>query len=753
MREKPAGMRPIFQVFNQFSGNARLQPNYTAIPPPQYNNINVGSITEEKKRGKMGFLDSIVRGLNEFFAPKKAQKKELQGTNLKKSAALQIREELKAFPKRGRLPGEELGEEFGEAPDVSGGIERQPMLQVAEEFGDIGERKDAGIFFERRKKGTRKPRMKKRRGKFGRGMRKPAHGKPRGKSAVRGPSARRLHAGRGVPARRAQAGRGAAEVIQAEGYGLSAAKRRVLEKEMEKYKSVVRRLRRDVRQLRQEISTQKVQPHEALGGVQNLYGEIKSQGTDIDRDIKNTKSLMDFLENSFLTRKIDERAFREKMQEYNEKLHLLSIQKKDLDSQKNELRVTSEKIPTKTPVTLDIIARTKDLESLIARHEAAIERIEGTRGALREMPAQTVIIAQPRQVYAQLPEAGQRKPWSFFGFGQKPLEGAEQPPAEKYPEAPGEQPDTGTAEPQPAKHAEEMKSPAAPAKTGGASKKIAQKQPAAFGGRKPARILPPAPAAKSAGAAEKYFPRFKESELGTPSLTAKPRPASSKAKPVMQEAEEPQKQKAPLRFFGKPDKPRTDTERVDDFIAQSVGPGTSLERVTELNRKIGDLMQKYDISEEALEARLAIARQESKGDIIDSMNRLVGLIEAERRQGEQKTERIETAMRFTEATAVQEEAKGVETEIRKNVIVTDFDKVYSMVQGSGRIGVNEISRQLGIPKGKVEDCLNVLRREKQVEVIYPAFGDAVAETMDYRIRAELEKLKKKKEQAMKGEIK
>ena len=278
-----------------------------------------------------------------------------------------------------------------------------------------------------------------------------------------------------------------------------------MEEAMKEFRKSIKILGEKIDKLDSSVEQEKIAPKQALGGAQVIYNELKSEKKNVDGEIKQTKSLMQFLEKDFLQRKINEEMFRKKMFDYREKLHLLSMEKKELSTQKRDLTKTTKSIPQVAPVTLEKLARTDNLEKLLVRQTETLEK---------------------------LAEQSERR------------------------------------------------------------------------------------------------------------------------------------------------------ARIEEKVIKAAAPV--------------------------------------------------------------ETERIETAMRFTKPMKKIETQKGVETEIKKYKIETDFDKILVFVEKEGRVKIGKIAKETGISKKRVDECCKLLRTEKQVDIVYPTFGDAIIQTMDYKERAEMEKIKKNK---------
>ena len=282
-------------------------------------------------------------------------------------------------------------------------------------------------------------------------------------------------------------------------------KKREMEEAMQEFRKSIKSLGSKIERLEESVQKEKIEPKQALGGVKTIYRELKSEKKNVDAETKQTKQLMQFLERDFLKRKINEEMFRKKMFDYREKLHKLHLEKKELSTQKHDLKETTERIPQVAPVSLEKLSKTVNLEQLLEKQTKSLE-----------------ILAE---------------------------ESAKRTKIEK-------------------------------------------------------RVI----------------------KTSTPA----------------------------------------------------------------------------------------------------------------------ETERIETAMRFTTPMKKVDPKTGVETQIKKYKIETDFDKILNYVEVAGSVKIGKIAAEIGISKKRVDECCKLLRNEKQVYIVYPTFGDPIIQTMDYKERAEMEKIKNKK---------
>ena len=113
---------------------------------------------------------------------------------------------------------------------------------------------------------------------------------------------------------------------------------------IKKYREKIESLKFQTKELKEKVQKKSIEPKTALGGVKVIYSQMQDHKRDIDKEIEKIKALMDYCEKDYLKRKISEKEYRQKMLEYKEKIHILQIEKKDLENQKEELRSNGKRL-------------------------------------------------------------------------------------------------------------------------------------------------------------------------------------------------------------------------------------------------------------------------------------------------------------------------------------------------------------------------------------------------------------------------
>ncbi|MCR4334942.1 MAG: hypothetical protein NUV57_00195 [archaeon] len=456
-------------------------------------------------------------------------------------------------------------------------------------------------------------------------------------------------------------------------------------KELEGYRKIIRDLRKEVENLKKQVEQQSIGPTQALSGVRVIYDELKGTNVDIDSEIKKTKSLMDYLERDFLQRKITEDLFKEKMFGYREKLHMLSLEKKELASQKKDLTITTKKIPQVVPVSLEQLSKTDNLEKLLIKQQETLEKIAEQRPVIVEAISQ----AMPKTSVAPLAKPVVKP---VLKSAVKPITNV-------------------------------------PIKTSVSEVK--------------SKPVPPIPVSKKPVLPITPLPK------PVPSKPVPSKPVPEKSSPVLSQSVIPEKKILPTGIESAvvksvaPEKAKApESKTINSFLEEKAKGKIDEQKLEELEGKVSSLMKQYHISEGEIEKKLG---NTETGNLVASVNKLVSILELEKKTNQTlQPEKIETAMRFTTPLKMKEEVKGIVTEIRKQRIVTDFDKVLNYIYKNEEAKMGKIAKELNIPRQRIEECCNLLEKEKQVLLFYSPIGDVVVMTPDYKEKKDIANLNKKK---------
>jgi len=167
------------------------------------------------------------------------------------------------------------------------------------------------------------------------------------------------------------------------------------------------------------------------------------------------------------------------------------------------------------------------------------------------------------------------------------------------------------------------------------------------------------------------------------------------------------------------------------------------ERLGELENKITELAKRYNLSEQELEQDVLNI---DTNKTLESFNKLVSLIDLEREANRRlnQVRIVGVPKAFKESAKEVEMVKGIATEIKKHRIVTDFDKIISIVNQQGNLKLSKLSAQLKIDKKTCAGLLSDLEDEGLLELKYPAFGEVTVQIPGYD---EMQKVIKEKKRA------
>jgi len=160
------------------------------------------------------------------------------------------------------------------------------------------------------------------------------------------------------------------------------------------------------------------------------------------------------------------------------------------------------------------------------------------------------------------------------------------------------------------------------------------------------------------------------------------------------------------------------------------------------------LLEKYRIPEKQIAAQI---HSLDSSRLVSDFHKLIGLIE----EKEGRREMIRPAPGFDTAMAItphrkKEKIVGVEREIIKAQIETEFDRLLNLIKVKGVIGADEAARQLGMNKTQVKEYAEVLESSRLLKIVYPPIGTMKLAYPGYLKWVEEQKEKKKKEKKKKG---
>lgn len=121
------------------------------------------------------------------------------------------------------------------------------------------------------------------------------------------------------------------------------------------------------------------------------------------------------------------------------------------------------------------------------------------------------------------------------------------------------------------------------------------------------------------------------------------------------------------------------------------------------------------------------------GKLLDKMGRLVDLMEEEHKA---KLESVSTVvpdkMDFSVTKIVKTGTfEGIETEISRQKIVSDFDKLLELVIEKGAVKDAEAMALLNFQKKRFDECCSVLEQNGLIKLEYPIFGGTILKDVNF----------------------
>jgi hypothetical protein len=507
----------------------------------------------------------------------------------------------------------------------------------------------------------------------------------------------------------------------------------------------------------------------AVATRQDMRGVSWKQALTVDDQIHAQERLIKNLETAFYKRKVDFDQFREKLFEHQSKLAELKIKKKLAEERKKSLPLEIrqameqpgfEKTPmAKQPVTaalspeavraLEKLAKKPGTQQFQEQTSEAIQKLaeeeterktetqesrrfaEKTAEALQKIAEKLNAVQpqQPPQVYWQPPP---QQPAAEKG---KP----EQAPAEKPGSQPAQQPQQDRQQawrqPQPQPYqpippeASRMVVEKGKPRRGRKPKKaqrVIQAEPVEE--RQPERVIERIIERPGMERMRKAIERDEREEaLRERSLEERERAVSQMEK----EAEEKQGEgkklleriKEKIVPGAKHEEHRAKIGKdLDRAIREKAAAGhVSRKQVDRIEEKLGELLEKYKIPENALAAHVQTL---DSNRLVQDFQKLISLIE--RKKEDATAELIKPAPGFDISTGViarkREKLIGKEKDIIKTKIETSFDRLLRLVQLKGIINLNDAAKQLGMNKKDVQECAEILERNKLIQLNYPPIG-------------------------------
>ncbi|MBN2067847.1 MAG: hypothetical protein JW744_05245, partial [Candidatus Diapherotrites archaeon] len=430
----------------------------------------------------------------------------------------------------------------------------------------------------------------------------------------------------------------------------------------------------------------------------------------LDKEIDATQRMIKGLEKAFYKRKISFNQFRGKLFEYQAKLNEMKIKKKFLE----EGQVPEQKVISLKPSAPEVKAAPaprpfipRPMPRQIPRPQPEMPR---ERVSISPESAKTLErLASRAAVMPRIPPIRERIIERIIE--RPPEKHIEKPEVEAEKKAVAIEKAIERIEEKPEKKEEIIKEAEKPQVVERVIERIKERPKPA---EKPRVVKKPKPAER----AEKPKAAEREKAVEKPKAAEKPKPIEVEVKPVL----------------GKD---------VEKAISEKLAGKISKAQMRNIEQQLTELMEKHDIPGVQLAEHI---KSMDSGTLVSDFHKLISIIEEQR--AERRTEIIKPAPGFETSAAItgkkKEKITGVEREIIKAKIETDFDRLLNLIKLKGIIGAEEAASQLGMDKKQVKEYAEVLERSRLLKVVYPPIGTMKLAYPGYLQWLEDQKKQKKK---------
>lgn len=198
------------------------------------------------------------------------------------------------------------------------------------------------------------------------------------------------------------------------------------------------------------------------------------------------------------------------------------------------------------------------------------------------------------------------------------------------------------------------------------------------------------------------------------------------------------------------EKPRL-ASRIERAIEEKAGGRISKDQIDRIESDLAQLLRRHKIPDESMEQRIMSLNSDR---LVEDFHKLITLLEVQ--QASKIEEQIKPAPDFEDMTITaqkKEKVPTMEKEIIKARIETDFDRILNIVKFKGTAGLDEVAKELGMDKARVQEYSNILEENRLIELIYPPIGPMKLAYPGYlrwketqRKKADEEKKKKQEKQ-------
>ncbi|MBN2127538.1 MAG: hypothetical protein JW703_04060 [Candidatus Diapherotrites archaeon] len=121
------------------------------------------------------------------------------------------------------------------------------------------------------------------------------------------------------------------------------------------------------------------------------------------------------------------------------------------------------------------------------------------------------------------------------------------------------------------------------------------------------------------------------------------------------------------------------------------------------------------------------------------------LNEAKKINSLKKLDLNETEKQLESITSDSSELKELAVKVKTHLIITDFDRINSLVKEKQKISLIAVAKQLNLTQKRIAECAHILEKTGLIEINYPAIGAPVLMIKNFN-ENQKELIKKKKEE-------
>ncbi|MBU0636370.1 hypothetical protein KKE06_05065, partial [Candidatus Micrarchaeota archaeon] len=172
---------------------------------------------------------------------------------------------------------------------------------------------------------------------------------------------------------------------------------------------------------------------------------------------------------------------------------------------------------------------------------------------------------------------------------------------------------------------------------------------------------------------------------------------------------------------------KEDIEELKKLIDHKSAGKVDPQQIKQLQSMIEELLQKNMLSRSEVEQNI---RAIDANRVLEGFTKLVGLIQPATSSG---TIRI-TPEKFEIPFSPMKKSKkpvGIEKELEKKELITDFDKILEIIRERGSIKLDELAKELKMDKRGVKEVVDILEESNLLIQEYSAFGPSHIVDLEY----------------------